>query len=105
MICEYLCFYYHSLLAFVIIRIIICIAIINDIGYYGYYDHIWIRLMSACLVFSVNKVLLQFQHSLSFLSRGKNIDTKGLHKLSQIFEQYQCVTVVSDAHNWKCVYF
>lgn len=46
------CFYHPFPLAFVIIRIIICIAIINDIGYSGYHYHIWIRLMSACLVFS-----------------------------------------------------
>lgn len=52
-------------------------------------------LLAWC--FQTNKVMLQFQHSLSSLSRGKNIDTKGLHKLSEIFEQCQRVTVRSEA--------
>lgn len=60
-------------------------------------------LLAWC--FQTNKVMLQFQHSLSSLSRGKNIDTKGLHKLSEIFEQCQRVTVRSEAQNWKCVHF
>lgn len=52
-------------------------------------------LLAWC--FQTNKVMLQFQHSLSCLSRGKNIDTKGLHKLSEIFEQCQRVTVRPEA--------
>lgn len=52
-------------------------------------------LLAWC--FQTNKVMLQFQHILSSLSRGKNIDTKGLHKLSEIFEQCQRVTVRSGA--------
>lgn len=60
-------------------------------------------LLAWC--FQTNKVMLQFQHSLSSLSRGKNIDTKGLHKLSEIFEQCQRLTARSEAQNWKCVHF
>lgn len=59
------------------------------------------RLLAGC--FQTNKVMLQFQHSLSSLSRGKNIDTKGLHKLSEIFERRQRVPALSHAPNWKGV--
>lgn len=82
------------LFEFLLMLRLVIVAIITRITF-GYVQ----CLLAWC--FQTNKVMLQFQHSLSSLSRGKNIDTKGLHKLSEIFEQCQRVTVRSEAQNWN----